>query len=215
MNKISNLNTYFFNKKMATIKEKLGYIPSHKTDGKYVTLMETSGEENESWIYFIRLDGNEENIKHLQSQLEQVEWYIIDDLSTFDLDIDHPVSAQTAKEMTKVDLNHTSFHRKFDGVLQKIELGYTRKDGNDTKICKTFDILGYGQIENFIDDEDLDEEDLVSDDESGSRSSSSVSESESSSESGEEESKVEELDENEDVKEKPTLKKLLKKKMKK
>ncbi len=199
---------------MSTIKEKLGYIPSHKTDGKYVTLMETSGEENESWIYFIRLDGNEENIKHLQSQLEQVEWYIIDDLSTFDLDIEHPVSAQTAKEMSKVDLNHTSFHRKFDGVLQKIDLGYTKKDGNDTKICKTFDILGYGQIENFIDDEDLDEEDLASeDDESGSEDESS-SGSSSSSESGEEESKVEELEENEDVKEKPTLKKLLRKKMK-
>ena len=199
---------------MSTIKEKLGYIPSHKTDGKYVTLMETSGEENESWIYFIRLDGNEENIKHLQSQLEQVEWYIIDDLSTFDLDIEHPVSAQTAKEMSKVDLNHTSFHRKFDGVLQKIDLGYTKKDGNDTKICKTFDILGYGQIENFIDDEDLDEEDLASeDDESGSEDESS-SGSSSSSESGEEESKVEELEENEDIKEKPTLKKLLRNKMK-
>jgi hypothetical protein len=191
---------------MTSIKDKLGYVPSHKTDGKYVTLMETSGEENESWISFIRLDGNEENIKHLQSQLEQVEWYIIDDLSTFDLDIDHPVSAQTAKEMTKVDLNHTSFHRKFDGVLQKVDLGFTKKDGNDTKICKTFDILGYGQIENFIEDEDLDEEDLVSDDESGS----SVSESESE----EEISKVEEIDD-EIKNEKPALKKLLKEKMKK
>jgi hypothetical protein len=189
---------------MASIKDKLGYIPSHKTDGKYVTLMETSGEENESWIFFIRLDGNEENIKHLQSQLEQVEWYIIDDLSTFDFDVEHPVSAQTAKEMTKVDLNHTSFHRKFDGILQKIDLGYTKKDGNDTKICKTFDILGYGQIENFIDDEDLDEEDLASDDGSSDTSSGSSSE--------EEESKVEEIVEE---KEKPTLKKLLKKKMNK
>jgi hypothetical protein len=127
-------------------------------------------------------------------------------LSTFDLDIDHPVSAQTAKEMTKVDLNHTSFHRKFDGVLQKVDLGFTKKDGNDTKICKTFDILGYGQIENFIEDEDLDEEDLVSDDESGS----SVSESESE----EEISKVEEIDD-EIKNEKPALKKLLKEKMKK
>ena len=192
---------------MASIKDKLGYIPSHKTDGVYVTLMETSGEENESWIFFIRLDGNEENIKHLQSQLEQVEWYIIDDLSTFDFDIEHPVSAQTAKEMTKVDLNHTSFHRKFDGVLQKIDLGYTKKDGNDTKICKTFDILGYGQIENFIEDEDLDEEDLVSDDESGS----SVSDSESE----EEISKVEEINDDEEIKKiEPALKNLLKKKMK-
>ena len=192
---------------MASIKDKLGYVPSHKTDGKYVTLMETSGEENESWIFFIRLDGNEENIKHLQSQLEQVEWYIIDDLSTFDFDVEHPVSAQTAKEMTKVDLNHTSFHRKFDGVLQKIDLGYTKKDGNDTKICKTFDILGYGQIENFIDDEDLDEEDLATDDGSSDTSSGSSSESD----------EVEEIVEDEEIKntEQPTLKKLLKKKMKK
>jgi hypothetical protein len=190
---------------MTSIKDKLGYVPSHKTDGKYVTLMETSGEENESWISFIRLDGNEENIKHLQSQLEQVEWYIIDDLSTFDFDVEHPVSAQTAKEMTKVDLNHTSFHRKFDGVLQKIDLGYTKKDGNDTKICKTFDILGYGQIENFIDDEDLDEEDLASDDGSDTTSTSSYS--------SEEKSKVEEIiDDIEDKK--PALKKLLKEKMK-
>ena len=193
---------------MTSIKDKLGYVPSHKTDGKYVTLMETSGEENESWIFFIRLDGNEENIKHLQSQLEQVEWYIIDDLSTFDFDVEHPVSAQTAKEMTKVDLNHTSFHRKFDGVLQKIDLGFTKKDGNDTKICKTFDILGYGQIETFIDDEDLDEEDLASDD--GSSDASSYS-----SESDEvEESKVEEIVE-EIKKIEPALKNLLKKKMKK
>jgi len=197
---------------MTSIKDKLGYIPSHKTDGKYVTLMETSGEENESWIFFIRLDGNEENIKHLQSQLEQVEWYIIDDLSTFDLDVEHPVSALTAKEMTKVDLNHTSFHRKFDGVLQKIDLGYTKKDGNDTKICKTFDILGYGQIENFIDDEDLDEEDLASDEDDSETSSGSSSE-----ESGYEESKVEEINDEEEIKnvEQPALKKLLKKKMKK
>jgi len=194
---------------MTSIKDKLGYIPSHKTDGKYVTLMETSGEENESWIYFIRLDGNEENLQHLQNQFDQVEWYIIDDLSTFDLDIDHPVSAQTAKEMTKVDLNHTSFHRKFDGVLQKVDLGYTKKDGNDTKICKTFDILGYGQIENFIDDEDLDEEDLVSDDDD--ESGSSVSESESE----EEISKVEEINDDEEIKKiEPALKNLLKKKMK-
>jgi hypothetical protein len=142
--------------------DKLGYIPSQKTDGSYVVLMETSGEENESWLYFIRLQGNLDNLLHLRNQLDEVEWYLIDDLSTFDLDLDHPVSAQTAKEMTKIDLNHTSFHRKFDGTLKKIDLDFKKKDGNDTKICKTFDILGYGQIENFIDDEDLDEEDLVS-----------------------------------------------------
>lgn len=143
-------------------KKKLDYEPSHKMDGKYAILMETSGEENESWMYFIRVDGNEENLRELEIELNKVDWYILDDLSTFDLDMTTFVSAQTAKEMTKVDLNHTSFHRKFDGVLKKINFGFKKKDNNESKISKVFDILGYGQIENFIDDEDLDEEDLMS-----------------------------------------------------
>ena len=131
--------------------------------GKYAVLMETSGEEQESWYYFIKVEGNEENLKHLSEQLESVEWYLLDDLSEFQLDMEYFVSAQTAKEMTKIDLNYVSFHHKFDGVLQKIDLGFRKKDGNSTKISKTFDVLGFGQIENFIDDEDLDEEDLVTD----------------------------------------------------
>jgi len=129
--------------------------PSRKKDGKYVILMETNGEECESWYYFIRLNGNEENLKHLNKQLEQVDWVILDELSTFDLDLEHPVSAQTAIEMCKVDLNHYSYHRKFDGVLQKIDLEFSKKDGNETKMCKTYDRLSFGTIENFIDDEDL------------------------------------------------------------
>lgn len=168
---------------MSSIKEKLGYIPSHKMDGKYAILMETSGEECESWLYFIRYDGNENNLKYLHNQLEQVNFYVIDELSTFDLDIEHLVSATTAKEMTKVDLNHNSFHRKFDGELKKIDLGFGKKDGNETKICKTFDLLGFGQIENFIDDEDLDEEDLCSDSEcSTDTENDSVSEDDSDDE---------------------------------
>lgn len=144
------------------VKKTLDYTPSHKTDGKYAILMETSGEENESWYNFIRVDGNEENLNFLNEQLNQVRWYILDDLSTFDLEMDHFVSAQTAKEMTKIDLNANSFHRKFDGVLKKIDFGFRKKDKNDAKICKVFDLLGYGRIEKFIDDEDLDEEDLAS-----------------------------------------------------
>lgn len=136
--------------------------PSHNMEGKYAILMETNGEEFESWYYFIKIEGNEENLKHLQDQLEQVEWYILDELSTFDLELDYPVSAITAKEMTKVDLNATSFHRKFDGRLKRIDLDFKSKDGTETKMCKTFDILGYGSIDEFISDEDIDDEDLVS-----------------------------------------------------
>lgn len=137
--------------------------PSHNLTGKYAILMETSGEEYESWYYFIRVEGNEENLKFLQHQLEKIDWHILDDLSTFDLELEPYVSAQTAKEMTKVDLNPTSFHRKFDGKLQRIDFDFKKKDGNETKICKVFDVLGYGQIEDYISDEDIDEEDLETD----------------------------------------------------
>jgi hypothetical protein len=163
---------------MSIESKKVFKTPSRKTDGNYVVLMETNEEECESWYYFIRVEGNEENIKHLQTQLKQVEWEICDDLSTFDLELDHPVSAQTAKQMTKLDLNFTSFHRKFDGVLQKIDFDFKKKDGNQTKICKVFDILGCGQIDDYIDDEDIDEEDMRS--ESDSTDNESVTESEDS-----------------------------------
>jgi len=66
---------------MSTKKNMPKPSPSRKKDGKYVILMETNGEESESWYYFIRLNGNEESLKHLNKQLEQVDWVILDDLS--------------------------------------------------------------------------------------------------------------------------------------
>lgn len=155
--------------------------PSHNITSKYATLMETSGEEQESWYYFIKVDGNEEALKKLQEQLEKVDWYILEDLSTFDMDLDYYVSASTAKEMTKLELNHCSFHRKFDGKLKNIDFEFKKKDGNETKICKVFDVLGYGQIEEFIDDEDIDDEDLRSN--NGSSDSDDSDDTESSSDS--------------------------------
>ena len=153
------------------VEEKLK-TPSRLTEGRYAVLQETSGEEHESWLYFIRIEGNEENLKHLYDQLEKVDWYIIDDLCTFDLEIERNVSALTAKEMTKLELNHCSFHRKFDGVLKKIDFNFRKKDDNETKICKCFDIIGFGLIEDYIDDEDIDEEDMISGSESESDSDS-------------------------------------------
>ena len=152
---------------------------------KYAVLQETSGEECESWYYFIKYQGNEEVLQDLEKQLESVEWYIIDDLSTFDLEIQYLVSEQTAKEMTKIDLNSYSFHRKFDGKMRRINLGFKNSYSNEKKMTKAFDILGYGQIEDYVSDEDIDPEDLVN----GSDSESDVvdaSESESDSGSDEE-----------------------------
>lgn len=161
---------------------------SHMMTGEYAALMETNGKECESWYYFIRREGNEEALEHLHKQLDQIDWYILDDLSTFDLDLDHFVSAQTAKEMTKLELNSQAFHRKFDGKLQKINFNFKKKDlkNNERMMEKVFDILGYGQIEDFINDEDLDPEDLTDTPQSDSDSESDTEEESEESSSDDE-----------------------------
>lgn len=118
---------------------------SHNRTGDYVVLMETNGKECESWYYFIRYKGNEEALKYLNKQLKQVEWYIKEDLSVFDLDLENFVTAQTAKQMTKLELNSYAFHRKFDGNLKNINLRFRTKDKNDKKLCKAFDQLEIGR----------------------------------------------------------------------
>lgn len=134
----------------------------------YATIMETNGEECESWLYFIRYQGNEEALTHLKKQLEAIEMFIIDDLSTFDIELETLVSERTAKEMTKLELNSVSFHRKFDGKMQMIHFGIKKKDSNDRRIERVNKTLGMGAIGDFVEDEDIDPEDLASDDESDS-----------------------------------------------
>ena len=154
-------------------------------ESKYATLMETNEAEMESWYYFIKYDGNEENLKNLQSQLEKVKFKTIEELSAFDLELNYLVSAQTAKDMTKIDMNAFSFHRKFDGKLKPIDFGFTDTDKNIKKIKKCNDVLGYGSIDEFISDEDIDPEDLRNSDESEESESETTSEEESDSDSEE------------------------------
>jgi hypothetical protein len=142
---------------------------SHSQTGTYVVLQETNESEMETWLYFIKYEGNEKNLEHLKSKIESVENIVIPDCSVFDIDLEHRVSAQTAKEMTKVELNSQQWHRKFDGKLSKVKIKFSDKDDDEDKVLKIFNKLGYGQIENYIDDEDIDtcdEASEVSDDDS-------------------------------------------------
>lgn len=157
---------------------------------KYAVLQEVNEDEAESWLTFIRYNGNEDELQVLQSQLQQVNWILTEGLSTFDLETNYLVSEQTAKEMTKIDLNHHSFHRKFDGKLQTVNLGFVDGDSNKKKMKKTFKLLGDGGIDNFIDKEDLDPEDIAEN--NVSTSETEVDDESSSSSSDEEEDNEEE-----------------------
>jgi hypothetical protein len=170
---------------------------------KYATLMETSGKHCESWYYFIKYDGNEDALNDLQKQLEKIEFYILGDLSTFDLEIENLITESTAKEMITLDLNHYSFHRKFDGKMKKINLGLKKKYNNDKKIIKCFEILGVGRIDEYVTDEDVDKEDLVEDTSSSTDYEFDIeSESSSSSSDSEDEKKKKKKDKKKDKKDK-------------
>ena len=150
-------------------------------ENPYVILHETNEEEMESWYYFLKWKGNEKNLIDLEKQLSSVRWFLYPGLGTFDLDLEHKVSEYTAKEMTKPDLNSCTFHRKFDGVLQPINLNFQNKDKNKRKIKKVCEILGIGSIENFIDEEDIDPEDLAEENSGDESSSTDFSETDSDS----------------------------------
>ena len=120
----------------------------------YAILMETSGKENVSWYNFIRFEGNEDNLRYLEKQLSRVEPVILDELSMFTLEVDHLVSEQTAREMCTVDLNAGMFHRKFDGTLKKIRFDFSKRDDNEDRIEKIYDMIGGGDIDNFVDCEE-------------------------------------------------------------
>lgn len=137
---------------------------------KYATIMETSGEECESWYYFVKYNGNEKNLQYLKQQIDQIEMYIIDDLSTFDIELEHLVSEKTAKEMSKLEINSVMFHRKFDGKLKTINLGLKKKDSNEKRIERINTKLALGQIVDYVSDEDIDSEDLQSSSEETSES---------------------------------------------
>ena len=132
----------------------------------YVILCETSGEEFEQWYYFIKYDGNEKALKYLNDQLEKVEMFVLDDLSTFELDLENKLSETCAKEMTMIDINSYTYHRKFDGKLQYIDFKLKKRDDNEDMIEKIHNTLAFGDIDKFIDNEDKNgKEDVIEDEE--------------------------------------------------
>lgn len=155
-----------------------------KPNYTYALLQETCADDGESHYVFIRYQGNEDNLKHLAKQLNLIKDWDIDEGSVFDLELDYLVSEQTAKEMTKVDIN-SYFHRKYNGKLRKVSLGFRDHESDRKKIRKLHEMLGNGGITEYLSDEDLDPDELEelmnqssdedSDEDSGSSHASPVS----------------------------------------
>jgi hypothetical protein len=137
----------------------------------YVVLIETSEEKRESWYYFLQYEGNKDNLRHLERQLNSVEWKLLPGLCSFQLDVDFLVSETTARQMSKLKMNFIP-HQKLNGKLKKIYFDIDNNvDGNVTKMGKIYDTLKFGRIAKFFknddytedgdDEEDDDEEDDI------------------------------------------------------
>ena len=155
-----------------------------ESNHRYAILTETNGGEYETWYTFIRYDGNEEAIHNLDEQFKKIRFYIIDELSTFEIEYKRLVCEQTAREMCKMDLNSYMFHRKFDGKLSLIDFGFSKNDRNDDRIEKINDKIGMGDIDRYIDNEDPCDSDFESVSDSQSVRSNSDSESDAGSDRG-------------------------------
>lgn len=145
--------------------------------------METSEEDCESWYNFIKLEGNEEAIKSLADAINSVKgWEMMEGYAVFDIEMDFPVSETTAKEMTKLDLNHCYRHRKFNGKLEKIDFGIKESDSNSRKMKRIYKKIGNGCLSDFMSEpEEVDPEDLATDQETSSEEEESESGSSESS----------------------------------
>ena len=54
---------------------------SHNMTSKFAVLQETNERELETWLYFIKYEGNEKNLLHLKEQLESFDWFRLSDCS--------------------------------------------------------------------------------------------------------------------------------------
>lgn len=121
----------------------------------YAIFCETNFEFLESWYTFIKKEGNEIPLLHLQKQLQDIDWDADQDNGHFTLDMENTVSAATAHQMIKVDLGNYYFHQKFDGEMREINLGIKKRDSSRKKIKKAHAILAKNGIRDFLSMEDL------------------------------------------------------------
>lgn len=73
---------------------------------KFVLFTEYNHKEKESFFHFLQVDGNELELQNLKSFIDTAYFdSMIGDYSEFTLDLDNPVSENTAEEMSKVKID--------------------------------------------------------------------------------------------------------------
>ena len=122
----------------------------------YAVFAETNADDMETWLTFISKEGNESKLNHLSRQLDQIDWSEAPEYTGMFVVDTKGVSRTTAREMMFVNLNTRYDPNKFDGPMKLIDFGFKKKDSHETKAVKVYELIGEGNVCNFLGKEDLD-----------------------------------------------------------
>lgn len=74
---------------------------------KFVTFKEVNLKEEETFIFFLQYDNNEEKLKELSEIIKSADTSDLNgDFSIFEIDVNTLLSESTVKELENVDLGH-------------------------------------------------------------------------------------------------------------
>ena len=90
---------------------------------KYITFQENNFKENESFIFFLQYDDNEENLKLLNDYINFADFSsLYGDYSSFEMNLDTLLDENTVKNICKVNLG--SYSRRFQICEGKFDFPY-------------------------------------------------------------------------------------------
>ena len=105
---------------------------------KYITFQENNFKENESFIFFLQYDENEENLKLLNDYINFADFSsLYGDYSTFEIDLNTFLDENTVKNICKVNLG--SYAKRFQICQGKFDFPYENFVNEDE--CDTARIL--------------------------------------------------------------------------
>jgi hypothetical protein len=119
----------------------------------YAILSEINEETFDTCYSFIRYQGNEDALKELKETLDNIDWYLLEELSVFEVVLEPLISEKTANELISLKFRNSCRHRKFDGKMKKIDFKFKKKDSNNKKIRKVFSKLNGSSLDDHIDGE--------------------------------------------------------------
>jgi hypothetical protein len=118
----------------------------------FITFKENNNKENESFIFFLQYDGNEEQLNKLNDIISKTDFSDLygGDCSTFEIDIKTMISENSVDQITKINLG--CFSHLFNKCSGEFKFPYVLfEDLNESEMAFKLDQLFYAcSIRNYF-----------------------------------------------------------------